>query len=99
VDEAEEVDLQTTTGLHTDDYWYGGQTTIRFVCKPLFVRTSNHYRSEYEQLLNRALPQQLHAPITKQSPFNKLSKGEAQAKFYTEHQPLIYRQSLCGYAI
>ena len=56
MDEAEEVDLQTTTGLHTDDYWYGGQTTIRFVCKPLFVRTSNHYRTECERLLHQALP-------------------------------------------
>ena len=60
--EAEEVDLQMTTGLHTDDYWYGGQTTIRFVCKPLLVRTSNHYWFECERLLHRALPQQLRSP-------------------------------------
>lgn len=65
MDEAEEVDLQTTTGLHADDYWYGGQTTIRFVCKPLFVRISNHYWFECERLLHRALPQQLRAPAYK----------------------------------
>jgi hypothetical protein len=35
MDEAEEVDLQTTTGLHAEDYWYGGQTTIRSYIEPL----------------------------------------------------------------
>ena len=70
MDEAEEVDLQTTTGLHADDY-----------CTEPYPPTASCYL------------------IMKQSPFQLLSKGEAQAKFHTEHQPLIYRQSLCGYAI
>ena len=51
MDEAEEVDLQTTTGLHADDYWYGGQTTIRFVCKPLLVRMQTTIGSYIEPLL------------------------------------------------
>ena len=30
--------MQTTTGLCTDDYWFGGQTTIGSLSKRLLVR-------------------------------------------------------------
>ena len=36
VDEDREVDAQTATGLHADDYWFEVQTTIR--------SRVNHYR-------------------------------------------------------
>ena len=55
MDEAEEVDLQTTTGLHADDYWYGGQTTIRFVHRTTIGLSANDYCTE-------PYLQQLHAP-------------------------------------
>ena len=55
MDEAEEVDLQTTTGLHAEDYWYGGQTTIRFVHQTTIGLSANDYFTE-------PFPQQLHAP-------------------------------------
>ena len=32
---------RTTIGLCSDDYWYGGQTTIGFGCKPLLVCIRN----------------------------------------------------------
>jgi len=81
--------------------------TIGMGVKPLFVSYANHYSFVYRTTIGlsandyctKPYPQQLHAPITKPSPLHKLSKGEAQAKLHTEHQPLIYRQSLCGYAI
>ena len=69
--------MQTTTGLHADDYWYGVQMTTCFVCKPLFVRTSNNYRTECERLLNRALPPTASRPhLRSNHPFSSSQKGK-----------------------
>ena len=47
---------RTTIGLCSDDYWYGGQTTIGFGCKPLLGCTRNYYWNESEQLLLHLYP-------------------------------------------
>ena len=87
--------MQTTTGLHTDDYWYGGQTTIRFVCKPLFVRTSNHYRTECEQLLHQALPpNSFTPPLRSHHPSISSQKRKFNRNYILNISHFIYRQSL-----
>ena len=47
---------RTTIGLCSDDYWYGGQTTIGFGCKPLLGCTRNYYWNESKQLLLHLYP-------------------------------------------
>ena len=38
-DEAQGIQSQTTIGLHTNDYWFEGQTTIRLYPKQLLKQT------------------------------------------------------------
>ena len=58
--------------------------TIGMGVKPLFVSYANHYSFVHRTTIGLSAnnyctepyPQQLHAPITKPSPFHKLSKGK-----------------------
>ena len=68
------VDFQTTIGLHSNDYWFGGQITIRFAYELIAVRIWNHYWTERKQLLQQLCPLYYcftHRPIAKQYPAGK----------------------------
>ena len=63
-----------TIGLHSIDYWFGGQITIRFAYELIVVRIWNHYWTERKQLLQQLCPLYYyftHRPIAKQYPAGK----------------------------